>query len=77
MNKYGGIKLQLQTFMYSALDGGECSALRFGRLKSGETVPIGYEAEWDPEPIWTLWRREQSLFLRGIDLDSAVIQLVI
>jgi hypothetical protein len=24
------------------------------------SVPIGYEAEWAPEPVWTLWRREKS-----------------
>jgi hypothetical protein len=24
-------------------------------------VPIGYEAEWAPEPVWTLWSREKSL----------------
>jgi hypothetical protein len=22
-------------------------------------VPIGYEARWTPEPVWTLWRREK------------------
>jgi hypothetical protein len=26
-------------------------------------VPIGYEAGWAPEPVWTLWRRE-NYFLR-------------
>jgi hypothetical protein len=24
-------------------------------------VLIGYEAEWAPEPVWTLWNREKSL----------------
>jgi hypothetical protein len=23
-------------------------------------VPIGYEARWAQEPVWTLWRREKS-----------------
>jgi hypothetical protein len=23
-------------------------------------VPIGYEAGWASEPVWTLWRRETS-----------------
>jgi len=23
------------------------------------SVPVGYEAEWDPEPVWTRWRREK------------------
>jgi hypothetical protein len=24
-------------------------------------VPIGWEAEWASEPVFTLWRREESL----------------
>jgi hypothetical protein len=24
-------------------------------------VPIGYEAGWAPEPVWTLWSRRKSL----------------
>jgi hypothetical protein len=24
-------------------------------------VPIGQEADWIAEPVWTLWRREASL----------------
>jgi hypothetical protein len=23
-------------------------------------VPIGQEAGWDAEPVWTIWRRENS-----------------
>jgi hypothetical protein len=23
-------------------------------------APIGYEAGWAPEPVWTLWREEKS-----------------
>jgi hypothetical protein len=26
-----------------------------------EKNPIGQEAGWNPEPVWTLWRREISL----------------
>jgi hypothetical protein len=28
-------------------------------------VPIGYEAGWAPEPVWTTWRRENSWPYRG------------
>jgi len=29
-------------------------------------VPIGQEAGWAPEPVWTLWRREKPLTLLWI-----------
>jgi hypothetical protein len=29
------------------------------------TVSIGYEAEWAPESVWTLWRIEKSLVPAG------------
>jgi hypothetical protein len=34
-----------------------------GRFTPGEKapVPIGFEADWTPEPVWTLWSREKSL----------------
>jgi hypothetical protein len=28
-------------------------------------VPIGYEAGWVPESVWTLWKREISNLLAG------------
>jgi hypothetical protein len=44
------------SFLTSALDGGEWSASRLGRaLPPGKEhpVPIGSEAGWAPEPVWT------------------------
>jgi hypothetical protein len=44
------------SFTTSALDGGEWSASRPGRalpLGKGPPVPIGEEAGWAPEPVWT------------------------
>jgi len=28
-------------------------------------LPIGYEAGWDPVPVWLRWRREKILSLSG------------
>jgi hypothetical protein len=54
-------------FLTSALDGGEDSASRLGRFTPGKRTPLptGYEAEWAPEPVWTLWSTEKSLALAG------------
>jgi hypothetical protein len=49
------------TIFTSALDGGEPPA------------PIGYEAGWAPEPVWTLWIREKSLTLLGIEPQPVVL----
>jgi hypothetical protein len=46
------------SFLTSALDGGEWSALRPGRaLLPG---PIGQEVGWAPEPVWTQGLEEKS-----------------
>jgi hypothetical protein len=29
-------------------------------------VPIGQEGGWTPEPIWTTWRRENSIIIKII-----------
>ena len=31
-------------------------------LPSGDEppAPFTYEAQWDPEPVWTLWQRDKS-----------------
>jgi hypothetical protein len=47
----------------SALDGGEWSASRPGRALPpgrGPPVPIGQEAGWAPEPVWTQRLEEKS-----------------
>jgi hypothetical protein len=52
------------TFTTSALDGGEWSASRPGRVLppgKGLPVPIVQEAGWDPEPAWTEILKEKSL----------------
>jgi hypothetical protein len=47
----------------SVLDEGEWSASHSSRFKRGEDppVPTGWEAWWAPEPVWTLWGREEAL----------------
>jgi hypothetical protein len=55
MKAYGGVDVSIQVFLTSALAGGEWSASRPGRLTPEERapVPVGWEAGWDPEPVWT------------------------
>jgi hypothetical protein len=51
-------------FSTSALDGGEWSESRPGRglpPGKGPPVPIGQEAGWAPEPVWTQRIEERSL----------------
>jgi hypothetical protein len=68
------------SFTTSALDGREWSASRPGRALppgKGPLVPIGQEAGWAPEPVWTQVRREISCLCRGLNLDSPVVQSVV
>jgi hypothetical protein len=60
MKTYGGVDVQIHVSLTSALAGGEWSASRPGRFTPGKEppVPIGKEAGWAPEPVWTLWRSE-------------------
>jgi hypothetical protein len=56
------------SFMTSALDGGEWSASRPGRALHPEKrppVPIGQEAGWAPEQVWTQNLVEKSLASAG------------
>jgi hypothetical protein len=51
------------SYLNSALDGSEWSASRPGRaLSPGKVppVPIGQEAGWAPEPVWTQRLEEKS-----------------
>jgi hypothetical protein len=68
------------SFLTPAVDGDEWSALHFGRalpLGKGPPVPIGQEAGWAPEPVWTE-RLEEGSFrpCRGSNLDRPVGQTV-
>jgi hypothetical protein len=55
MKTYRGVGSIAPPFLISAL---EWSALPLGK---GHPVPIGWEAGWAPEPVWTLWTTEKIL----------------
>jgi hypothetical protein len=57
MNSFGGGDIVLQ-FLTSRLDGSEWAASRLGRFTLKKGVP---DADWAPEPICMLWRREKFL----------------
>jgi hypothetical protein len=69
----GERKYNSYTFLTSALGGGEWSASRPGRallLAKGSTVPIGYEAGWASELVWTQRLVENTFASPGIELRS-------
>jgi hypothetical protein len=56
MEALGGERRYSSSFTTSALDGGEWSASRPGRVLppgKGPTVPVVQEGGWAPEPVWT------------------------
>jgi hypothetical protein len=55
-----GVEIQLHEFLISALGSGDWSASRPGCFTAWERAPVpnGYEAAWNPELVWTRWRRE-------------------
>jgi hypothetical protein len=60
---WGERRYSSYSFLTSALDGGEWSATRPGRALP--PVPIGHEAGWAPEPVWTQ-RLEDTLYVQFI-----------
>jgi hypothetical protein len=64
------------SFLTSALDGGEWSASRPGRAlapEKGSPVPIGQEAGWAPETVWTQKLDDKSLASAEIEHRSSIL----
>jgi hypothetical protein len=57
MKNYGGVGVQLQAFLTSALDRGEWSISRPVTLiqRKISPVPIAQKVDWNSRPAWTLW----------------------
>jgi hypothetical protein len=68
------------SFSTSALDGGEWSVSRPGRvltLGKGPSLPTVQEAGWAPEPVWTTgYRKNPFASAGGSNLDRPVVQPV-
>jgi len=49
------VDVRLHAFLTLTLSGGDWLASRLGRFISEEMLPlpVGYEAEWAPETMWT------------------------
>jgi hypothetical protein len=81
MEAQGGIVYSSNSFMTSALDGDQWSVSLPGRaLPQGKEppVPIGNEAGWAPEPVWTQRLDEKPFCLcRRSNLDRSVVQSVV
>jgi hypothetical protein len=73
-------RYSLYSFSNSALERGEWSESRPGRALApgrGPPVPIGQEAGWAPESVWTQRLEEKSFCLRrGSNADHPVVQSV-
>jgi hypothetical protein len=72
------VAVLIHILLTSAVAAGESSASRPARFTPGERAPgtdwrgIG----WTPEPVWTLWRRENSWPYRDSNSDPSVVQSV-
>jgi hypothetical protein len=77
MKAYEGVDVYSHIFLTSALFGGEWWALRPGRCTpqgKEPPVPIGLEAVWAPEPVWTTWRRDKSCPYLDSPSDPSAVQ---
>jgi hypothetical protein len=46
------------------------------QLHSAAALTIGYEAVFTSEPVWAMWRRENSCSYRGSNSDPSAVQPV-
>jgi hypothetical protein len=75
MKVYGGVDVWIHIFLTSALAASEWSAYAPAVLLPGKEapVPIRSEVGWTPEPVWTMWRRENSWPYRDLNFDLSVV----
>jgi hypothetical protein len=59
---YGGMQVWFRSFLALALDDGKWSHSRLGPFTPGDmdSMPRKKEAQWAPQPVWTLQRRKKS-----------------
>jgi hypothetical protein len=69
MKTYGGDDVCTHVFLTSTLVGDEWSASRPGRFTQVKElqVPVGQEAELEPEPIWT--KKRTFFIVSGLELQ--------
>jgi hypothetical protein len=69
MKMDGGQEVQLDAGLTSALDKGEWTASHPGRFTPRKMTPIpsGQEPGWAPEPVLSVWRRENLVPLAEIE----------
>jgi hypothetical protein len=74
----GGGRYSSESFLTSALDGGEWSVSGPGRALSpgkGLPVPIGYDAGWASELVWT--QRLQEIFFAYAGDRTSIVRSVV
>jgi hypothetical protein len=47
------------------------------KTREGPPLPVEEQAGWAPEPVWTIWKREQSLALSGIRMPSLPVRVLV
>jgi hypothetical protein len=78
MKTYGGVDVQIHVFLTSAQFVVSGQHHTPAALPPGEEppVPIGKEAGWAREPVWTTWRGEESYPYRDSKFDPSAVQPV-
>jgi len=72
-----GVKVELHSFLNSALGAGECSASRLYSFTIGKepTCTHGIENLSALEPVWNIWKRENLLLLLEVKPSPSVYRL--
>jgi hypothetical protein len=60
---YEGVEVRLHSFLISALD---CSEWLIHAPAVLPRYPLNRRLAWDPEPVWTFWKRKKCFAAAGI-----------